>query len=105
MPEDEGVGAPPRVVLGHALWRERFGGDPSVVGRTLRIDGGWGFGGGSFTVIGIAPASLLLALPADAGVPPTLDAWIPFTGDLRDAPRGQYFLRTLGRLRQGVGTA
>ncbi len=101
--EDEGVGSPPSVVLGHALWRERFGGDPGVVGRTLRIDGGWGFDGGSFTVIGVAPASLLLALPADAGVPPTLDAWIPFTGDLRDTPRGQYFLRTVGRLREGVG--
>ena len=100
--DDEGVGSPPSVVLGHALWRERFGGDPGVVGRTLRIDGGWGFDGGSFTVIGVAPASLLLALPADAGVPPTLDAWIPFTGDLRDIPRGQYFLRTLGRLRQRV---
>jgi predicted permease len=101
--EDEGVGAPPRIVLGHALWRERFGADPSVVGRTLRIDGGWGFPGGSFTVIGVAPSSLLLSLPADAGVPPALDAWIPLGGDLRDIPRQQYFLRTIGRLREGVG--
>src|SRR6185436_16105286 len=67
VPEDEGVGSPPSVVLGYGLWRDRFGGDPGVVGRTLRIDGGWGFDGGSFTVIGVAPASLLLALPADAG--------------------------------------
>jgi predicted permease len=27
------------VVLGHELWRERFGGDPGVLGRTVRIDG------------------------------------------------------------------
>ena len=53
-------------------------------------------------MIGVAPASLLLSLPGDAGVPPTLDAWIPFTGDLRDFPRPQYFLRTIARLRPEV---
>ena len=98
--DDEGAGAPPRVVLGNALWHERFAGDPGVIGRTLRIDGGWGFDGGSFTVVGVAPSSLLLSLPADAGVPPRLDAWIPCRSATADAPRAQFFLRTIARLRR-----
>jgi predicted permease len=102
VPEDEGTGAPARVVISHALWRERFGGAPAVVGRTLRIDGGWGFPGGSFEVIGVAPSSLLMTLPSDAGVPPRVDAWIALQGDLNQAPRGMYYLRTLARLREGI---
>jgi predicted permease len=37
------------VVVGHALWRLRFGGDPSLVGRTIRLNGE------AHTVVGIAP--------------------------------------------------
>ena len=39
----------PVVVLGHDLWRERFGGDPGAVGQPLRLNGR------PFTVIGVAP--------------------------------------------------
>jgi len=99
--EDEGAGAPPRAVVSHQLWQSSFGGDPHILGRELRIDGGWGFPGGSFTVVGVAPPSLVVALPADAGVPARLDVWIPL-GDVRAAPRTMYYLRTLARLAPGV---
>ncbi len=46
-PEDERPGAPPVVVLSHGAWRRRFGGDPRVLGRTLRVDGH------PFTVVGV----------------------------------------------------
>ncbi|MPY90763.1 MAG: FtsX-like permease family protein [Luteitalea sp.] len=35
---DAEEGAPPVVVLGHRIWRDRFGGDPAAIGRTLTID-------------------------------------------------------------------
>lgn len=38
-PEDGDAEAAPVVVLGHRFWVRRYGGDPEVVGRTLRIDG------------------------------------------------------------------
>jgi predicted permease len=38
------------VLLAHSFWRERYGGDPSIIGRVLRIDGD------SHTVIGVMPA-------------------------------------------------
>jgi predicted permease len=44
------AGADPTVVITHALWQERFGGDSTALGRTLTIDGR------AHTVVGVAPA-------------------------------------------------
>jgi len=46
-PGDDGPGVPPVMVLTHAYWLKRFGGDSSIVGRTVRLDGS------SVTVIGV----------------------------------------------------
>ena len=48
-PGDDRPGAPLVVVLHPRFWRARFGGDPAVVGRTLRINGN------AATVVGILP--------------------------------------------------
>jgi putative ABC transport system permease protein len=105
LPEDGHDGAPQAMLISNRLWRTRFGGDPDIVGRTLRVDGGWGFGGGSFTVVGVLPESFRLLLPAAAGVSPTLDVWIPFGFDLRDGGRRTFFLRVVGRLAPGATAA
>jgi predicted permease len=47
---DDRAGAPPVVVLGHGLWRRRFGGDPSIVGREVALDGA------PHTVVGVLQA-------------------------------------------------
>jgi predicted permease len=46
-PQDDGPGVPPVMVLTHDGWKRRFGGDSSIVGRQLRLDGK------SVTVIGV----------------------------------------------------
>jgi putative ABC transport system permease protein len=46
---DAEEGAPPVVVLGHGLWRDRFGSDPAAIGRTLMIDGV------EHRIVGVAP--------------------------------------------------
>ena len=36
---DEAPGADPVVIIGHGIWRNRYGGDPNVLGQTLRVNG------------------------------------------------------------------
>ncbi len=48
--ESVGPGAHPVAILGNGFWEERFGGDPTVVGRTLVLNGH------PFEVVGVAPA-------------------------------------------------
>ena len=50
---DEVISAPDVVVIGHDLWQARLGGDPDVVGRTIRI------GGVQRTVVGVMPEEFL----------------------------------------------
>src|SRR5262245_11881143 len=38
-PDDDRVGAAPVAILSSALWKSRYGSDPAIVGRTVRIDG------------------------------------------------------------------
>jgi len=83
------------VLLGHGFWRERFGGDPGVVGRSIVLDGQ------STLVVGVLPANLELLLPREAGLPKRLDAWRPFNFDFRTLPRFRW-MRAVGRLQPDV---
>ena len=47
--EEARQGGPPAVVFGEALWRRRFGGDPGIIGKGVRLDGAL------VTVVGIMP--------------------------------------------------
>ncbi|HEX9940624.1 MAG TPA: ABC transporter permease [Thermoanaerobaculia bacterium] len=77
-------------VLSHRLWRGRFGADPEVVGRTVRLNGL------PHTVLGIMPASF--DLRSDS---PRL--WVPLAlGPEERTNFGNKFLRVVGRLRPGV---
>ena len=58
---DEALDADPVVILGHRLWSERFGSDPAVIGRAIRVDGR------PSTVIGVMPAGFAYPAPYWAG--------------------------------------
>ncbi|HEY7515611.1 MAG TPA: ABC transporter permease, partial [Vicinamibacteria bacterium] len=93
--EDGLPNAAPVLLLGHALWQDRFGGDPEIVGRSIVLDGR------STEVVGVLPAHLELLLPREAGLPKRLDAWRPFTFDFHTLPRFRW-MRALVRLSPGV---
>ena len=67
-PEDGVRGAAPVMLLGYEQWRNRFGGDPNVIGRTLRV------GTRDRTIVGVTPPNLRFysTRPADAILPMTL---------------------------------
>ncbi len=90
LPEEDRPGANGVVVLSDALWRRRFGADPSVIGRDLRIDGL------PHRVIGVMPRSLDYTLHDE-------ELWLPiaFTPE-RLAEHDEHFLLVLGRLKPGV---
>ena len=87
VPADKAL--PPNVtVISERLWRTRFGGDPGIVGRQLRIDEF------SFTVLGIVPAEFQFFAEADL--------WTVWHELPAMDPRGLRFLRGFGRLKPGV---
>lgn len=60
--EEDKPGSPHVVLLSHHLWRNHFGSDPSIIGRTLKLDGT------GYLIAGVLPASFPLA--------PSTDIWI-----------------------------
>lgn len=81
--EDEGStpGADPVVVLSYPFWQKRFGSDPAIVGKILKINDT------AFTVIGVAPRRFV-----GTGNPPVLvDLWVPVSMQVQLVP-GQDWL-------------
>ncbi len=77
-------------VLSHELWQGAFGGERSIVGRTLEVNGV------QRTIVGVMPPKFDLN---DNGV----EAWIPLQLDrVNQRPRGNHFLFLVGRLRPTV---
>jgi predicted permease len=95
-PSDEATGPPVAVLLSGALWQRRFGSDPDIVGRRIEVNGQ------PLTVAGVMPIGFRLMMPPDAAVPDDLEAWVPFNRRFTEGPRGQRYLRVVGRLRPGV---
>ncbi|NOT09909.1 MAG: ABC transporter permease [Gemmatimonadales bacterium] len=87
---------PGKVVLSYGLWQRRFGGDSSVIGKTIQMDG-WGS-----VVVGVLPTTFRLYLPADAGMPTDIDAWGVLPSNIGDFARDAPWLTVVTRLKNGV---
>ncbi|HVS15726.1 MAG TPA: ADOP family duplicated permease [Thermoanaerobaculia bacterium] len=93
---EEEAGAGPDVVLvSWSSWQRRFGGDPSIVGRSLTLDGV------PRTVIGILPEGFEDVYPAAGRAALRRELWLPLELDEEGAPRGLHFLSLIGRLHPG----
>ncbi|HVT61283.1 MAG TPA: ABC transporter permease [Thermoanaerobaculia bacterium] len=91
LPEEEQWGRHFVVVLGEELWRRRFGANPAIVGKQVRLDGE------SYTVVGVVPPFLQFLDVADL--------WVPLAFAPKEvAPdaRGHQFVEVVARLRPGV---
>jgi predicted permease len=78
-----------RVMLGHGYWQRRFGGDPSVVGRTIRVDGQ------PREIAGVMPRGFKV-LNYD------FDLLVPLAFDPLKQPLAGFAYRGVARLRPGV---
>ena len=96
LPEDEQAGHPPIVVISHALWQRRFGGDAAMVGKSITLDGR------SYSVAGIAAPGFQYPDKTEAWLPPASLAPAPSqTMDVTQI-RGFGFLSAVALLKPGV---
>lgn len=95
-PRDDVRAAPRVLVLSHELWQRRFGGDPGIIGKTVRMSGL------DFEVIGVMPPRIRML--ADEWRASHNDAWTAMRYDpsLPYACRSCRHLQIVGRLRDGV---
>src|SRR6202790_4745747 len=87
--EEEEAGKDQEIILGHALWEQRYASDPHVIGKNIKVNGK------SFTIVGVMSKGFDFPKPAEA--------WIPLSFDVKERlRRNSRWLFVLGRLKPGV---
>jgi len=94
LPEENEEGKHRVVLLSHALWQRRFGGDPGIVSRQVMINNN------QHTIVGVLPATFQDPLPGEGQ---RLEMWLPLsvTANMKQARRGD-FLNVVARLKPGT---
>ena len=87
---DDQVNGPNVIVLSDALWHRHFGGDPTIVGRPVTLDGS------SYLVVGVMPRDFENVLG------PSAELWAPMQYGMSQGRTWGHHLHTVGRLRPGV---
>ena len=87
--DEEGtLHGPPVAILSHRIWQNRFGGDPRIVGRTIRLDDG------AIKVIGV--------MPPDFKFPSYAEVWTPIARDGGEMKyRANRYFGAIGRIKPG----
>ncbi len=100
--QGEAKGAAPTIVLAYRYWQRRFGGNPSIVGQPITLNGQ------AFTVLGIAPESftgLAWSMAVSGWVPAGAMGTLMHDGDGMRDNRGAPMFRLMGRLVPGRSVA
>ena len=80
-------------LISHPHWISRRGGDPEILGKTVRLEGS------NRTIVGVLPPGFSFIQDGDPEI------WVPFAVDPRTAERGSHDLIAVGRLAKGVSVA
>jgi putative ABC transport system permease protein len=96
-PTDSAAAITDQVVIGHALWQRRFGGQPDVVGSTIQVNGA------SRTIIGVMPANF--RLPRDFASERPSELWTVYDLGLEMMQWGSRSLVAFARMKPGVEPA
>src|SRR5438876_297 len=95
--EDEAPGNHHVVILSNGLWKRRFNGDPTIIGKKVSLTGE------AFAVVGVMPPGVqhVSGDYRSMAYGETVDFWWPVTLRPQDN-RGAHYLNAIGRLRPGV---
>ena len=89
LPSEDLPGHEREVILGDSVWRAHFGSDPTLVGRTIRLEGK------NYTVVGITPPGFYFPRPSR-------QIWIPLTLTAEErTSRTMQMVEAFGRLSPG----
>src|SRR5688572_8673686 len=93
--DEDKPGGPPVALVSYRAWRDRFSGDPSLVGQALTLNGA------PYTVVGVLPESAS-AFPLNQ-----IDIWVPRPAEVpylvpSQLNNGGFFFQAVARLRPGV---
>ena len=93
-PSDEVLGQHRQVIMSNGLWHRRFAGDPSIIGRSVILNGN------PWQVVGVLPVDYR---PLD----PSLELWAPMVLENLNPPpsRVSHGIEVYGRLKPGVSLA
>jgi putative ABC transport system permease protein len=87
--EEEAPGKEQEIILGHALWEQRYASDPHIVGKNVKVDGK------SYTIVGVMRKGFDFPMPAEA--------WLPLSIEPKERERrDNRWLWVLGRLKPQV---
>jgi putative ABC transport system permease protein len=88
---DDGDGADPVTILSHSLWVNRYGADPAIVGRVVRIND--------------QPSTVVGVMPERFAYPYVADLWMPMAmaPGLRTTTWTSTAYGAVGRLKPGIG--
>ena len=106
--EEASAGGPAVVVISDGLWTRAFGRDPSIVGRTIRLDDrpftviGIMERGADFGVFQILSAADYSRAFADRGARAAVDVWLPFQHTPQSMPRSTHPIFMVARMRGSV---
>jgi putative ABC transport system permease protein len=96
-PGEDALGAPAVGVISHRLFVQRFGGDRSIIGNEIRVDGA------PLKVIGVLPASFTYTPQSSlASAAPNPDVFVPLTDTLDRLPVTNHSLGVLARVKSNV---
>ena len=88
LPGEDSPGAPSVAIIGYGLWQDRYGSDPSILGRTIRVNE--------------VPARIVGVMPQGMKFPATAEMWMPLVSDGAPRRRSAQTLGLFGRLRPEV---
>ena len=93
-PEEDTLGKDHEAILTYALWSRRYGSDPSIIGRTIRVDGA------NYIVVGVMPSDFHFQFWAGPR-----ELFVPAGYTVGDQQRDSHSFRVIARLKPGVTLA
>jgi putative ABC transport system permease protein len=98
-PEEDVFNGPIAVMLSYAFWQRQYGGDPTIVGKTMKLNNQVA------TIVGVLSPNFHLLVPPEAFFNKEVDIWRPAQLNYEQFPRNLTILTAMGRLKKGVTVA